>query len=69
MAQIGYYLMFFGAGSIALNLFDYEFSLLMWIDNWGTDVGWGIRIGAILIGALIWLVSSKSEDAESEIAS
>lgn len=54
MKNIGMYLMFFGIGSIALNLIGYNFSILMWIDNWGDTVGWIIRGGAAVAGAAIW---------------
>lgn len=65
MAQIGIYLMIAGVGSIALNLFGYEFKLLMWIDTWGPEVGWAIRLGAIVVGAIIWFIGNKADASES----
>ena len=50
MKQIGIYLLIAGIGSILLNQVGLEFRLLSWIDNWGPNVGWGIRLGAIVIG-------------------
>ena len=52
-----------GAGiiSIILHFFDYNLRLLMWIDNWGPGVGWGIRIGLIVVGAIIFLVGRSAQ--------
>ncbi|MGH8110025.1 MAG: hypothetical protein ACREO1_15060 [Arenimonas sp.] len=61
MKSIGGYLFFFGLGSIILDFIDMQFMLLMWIDNWGTNVGWSIRIGMLVIGAGLWLLGNKQE--------
>ena len=58
MKGIGGLLVLFGAGSMVLSLMDKEFQLLMWIDTWGTGVGWGIRIALIVLGAGLWLMAS-----------
>jgi hypothetical protein len=64
MKSIGGYLFFFGLGSIILNFLDMQFRLLMWIDNWGSAVGWSIRIGLLVVGAVLWLLGrSKQEPA------
>ncbi|MEL7310779.1 MAG: hypothetical protein AAFN07_04670 [Pseudomonadota bacterium] len=65
MKTIGLYLMIAGAGSIALNQFGYEFSLLMWIDNWGPTVGWAIRGGAIVLGAALFFFGKEESEPES----
>ena len=61
MKQIGIYLMIAGIGSIVLNQFGYEFSLLMWIDNWGESVAWAIRGGAIVVGGVLFFLGMKEE--------
>lgn len=67
MKQIGIYLAIAGLGSILLNLFGYEFSILMWIDNWGETVGWAIRGSAIVVGvALFFLGNTGATEPESE---
>lgn len=66
MKSIGIYLLIAGVGSIVLNQFGYEFSLLMWIDNWGETVGWAIRGGAIVVGGALMLLGMKQESSESE---
>ena len=45
MGSFGMYLMIFGAGSAVLALFEYEFTLLSWVDNWGEPLAWFIRAG------------------------
>ncbi len=68
MKSAGSTLLFFGIGTILLNVFGYEFSLLSWIDNWGETVGWVIRGAAIVLGAVLFFLGHKSEQAEGEPA-
>jgi len=35
----------------------------MWIDNWGTAIGWAIRIGITIAGAALYLIFSHSGEA------
>lgn len=66
MKSIGTYLMIFGAGSFILNLMNYDFRLLMWIDNWGPTIGMAIRFGMVALGLVLLLIGSKQEkEAES----
>ena len=58
MGSLGKWLLFFGIGSAVLHSFGYEFRLLMWIDHWGEQMGWVIRIGLMLVGAGLWGASS-----------
>lgn len=64
MKQFGLYMMIFGVGSIVLNLVGYEFTILMWIDNWGTGVGWGIRAALIGVGAAMFFLGKDAVTAE-----
>ncbi len=70
MKSFGSLLLFFGIGSIVLNLVGYEFSLLMWIDMWGETVGWAIRGGMIVVGGALFFFTpgevQKEETAEAE---
>jgi len=59
MKSIGSLFVFLGAGSLVLNRLGIEFIWLIWIDNWGPNVGMAIRIGMIAVGAVLWLVGSK----------
>jgi hypothetical protein len=57
MKKIGGYLLFFGIGSILLDLVGLQFIILSWIDHWGETTGWEIRIGMIVLGGLMmWWV-------------
>ena len=63
MKKLGGYMLFFGIGSIVLNYFNMQFIILSWIDTWGETVGWGIRIGLIVAGAVLLLVGKKTAAA------
>jgi hypothetical protein len=64
MAKLGGYLLFFGLGSMVLSFMGYEFVILSWIDSWGTEAGWGIRIAMAVGGGLMWLLG-RSKQAEA----
>lgn len=59
MKQIGGLLLFFGLGSMVLYFLQMEFILLQWIDMWGTETGWAIRIGLAVVGAILFFIGSK----------
>ena len=65
MKKFGILLVIFGAGSFALNMVGYEFSLLMWIDTWGVEVGWAIRGAMIVVGGLLFFLGMKAEAGEA----
>jgi hypothetical protein len=65
MKQIGGLMVLFGAGSFILNMLGREFSLLMWIDNWGTTTGTVIRIALVIAGAALWYVGNQQDADES----
>jgi len=67
MKNAGVWLMIIGFGSMALSLIGYEFQLLMWIDNWGEMVGWGIR-GAIAVAGLVLFGLGMREQSPSKTA-
>ena len=62
MKTVGIYMVILGIGSIILNQLGYEFSLLVWIDNWGEGVGLAIRGGAILVGAILFALGAKQQN-------
>ena len=66
MADLGKWLMIFGAGSFALNHFGMEFSLLMWIDLWGVETGNLIRMAFIGLGAVIMFAGMRSANQAGE---
>lgn len=69
MNKIGIYLVIAGIGSIILNQFGYEFSLLMWVDTWGETVAWAIRGGAIVVGAALFFFGMQQEQQEVAVNS
>lgn len=69
MRGLGQLLLIFGIVSAALKLWmpGVYFLLLIWIDNWGNQTGWAIRIGMIVLGAVLMGLSyrrKKSSDDE-----
>lgn len=66
MKRIGVLLLLLGAGSILLGFLGYEFRLLMWVDNWGTTVGWTIRGVLIVAGVVLWIMGNKAETAQAK---
>ena len=66
MKNIGGLMVLFGAGSMVLGLIGYEFTWMMWVDNWGTTVGWIIRSALIAVGALLWFMDSGDDVAVEE---
>ncbi|MFO0871077.1 MAG: hypothetical protein U0935_19305 [Pirellulales bacterium] len=66
MSRLGANLIFFGLGSIVLNLLNFEFVILMWIDLWGPTVGWAIRLGLIGLGVVL-MVAAKLRSPPTEV--
>lgn len=64
MKTIGGWLVIFGLGSFVLGLIGYEFTLMMWVDNWGSAVGWIIRGAMIVIGSVLWFTGNNEQPAE-----
>jgi hypothetical protein len=60
LGSIGAFLALAGIISIVLHFVGYNLRILMWIDSWGAGVGWGIRIGLIILGAVLFLVARSS---------
>lgn len=69
MRSIGSALIILGAGSAVLYFLGYEFKFLMWIDNWGANVGWGIRGALVVVGAaMMFFDKSAADDGDEEDA-
>jgi hypothetical protein len=63
MKSIGGLMLLLGLGSFVLHFMNMEFKLLSWVDNWGADVGVGIRIALIVVGGILWFLGNKREKA------
>ncbi|MDP1661810.1 MAG: hypothetical protein Q8L55_07825 [Phycisphaerales bacterium] len=63
MRGLGQLLLVFGLVSAALKLWlpGVHFLLLIWIDNWGNQTGWAIRIGMIVLGAVLLGLSYRGK--------
>lgn len=59
MQGFGGLLFFLGAGSFVLHYLNMEFILVSWVDNWGADVGNGIRLAMIVVGGILWLLGRR----------
>lgn len=59
-------MVFFGLFAIVLNFFDRVPSILMWIYEWGEGVAWAIKIGLVVVGAVLFFLG-KPEEEEVEL--
>lgn len=61
-------MIFFGLFAIVLNFFDRVPSILMWIYEWGEGVAWAIKIGLVLVGAVLFFLGKpEAEEVELEL--
>ena len=68
MKELGKWLAIFGVGSMILNAFGMEFRILFWLDLWGPQVGWAIRAGMTVLGAVLMFVGARSQSAPASTA-
>ena len=66
MARFGRYFIIAGVLSGVLSFFDYEFSLLLWIDAWGDGVAWLIRGAFILAGMALVSQEMKTQQPQAQ---
>lgn len=59
-------MIFFGLFAIVLNFFDRVPSILMWIYNWGEGVAWAIKIGLVVVGAILFFMDKPAEEQLAE---
>ena len=67
MRTLGSIMLTVGIMSAVLKLWftGYYHALLYWVDQWGNPTGWAIRIGVIVIGAvLMWFGSRKKQSQQ-----
>ncbi|NRD20899.1 hypothetical protein HNV08_12655 [Winogradskyella eckloniae] len=68
MKKIGGYMVFFGLFAIVLNFFDRVPTILMWIYSWGDTAAWAIKIGLVVVGAVLFFMGKpEAEEAEVEV--
>lgn len=61
MKKIGATLMILGALAIALNFVNMVPRVLMWIYNWGEGTAMAIKIGVIVLGALLFFIGRNEK--------
>lgn len=67
MKSIGVTLIALGLLAIALDFFNYVPRILFWIYNWGNGVAWGIKIGIIVVGLILYLMmGNKSNKSQQQ---
>ena len=65
MKKLGGYMVFFGLFAIVLKFVDRVPTLLAWIYEWGETPAWAIKIGLIVIGAVLYFMGgSKTDDSD-----
>ncbi len=63
MRKLGMYMALFGVLAIVLNFLDRVPTLLAWIYDWGEGVAWGIKIGLVVVGAVLFFMGKSAEEA------
>lgn len=63
----GLFLAALGIMSIILSFFNYNISLLSWIDLWGNTIGWIIRILLLVGGATLFLFLGSDIDVDIDL--
>lgn len=66
MRKIGSYMALFGILAIVLNFFDRVPTLLMWIYSWGDTAAWAIKIGLIVVGAVLFFMNKPITEEHTE---
>jgi hypothetical protein len=64
MQKLGSTLIILGLLAIVLNYANMVPRVLMWIYTWGEGVAWGIKIGVVALGAILYMLGrSRSQKA------
>jgi hypothetical protein len=63
MRQIGSLAVFLGVFAIVLDFLDRVPSVLVWIYNWGEGPAWGIKIGLVVVGAILWFIGGRNQQS------
>lgn len=66
MKSIGMYMAIAGLASIVLHFMGMNLRLLMWIDMWGETIGWVIRVGLLVVGAVLFFMGNDEDETATE---
>lgn len=65
MKRIGSLIAYTGIYAIVIKIImNRDPSFLGWIYNWGDTVAWLIKIGLVVIGAILYFMGGKSQEIE-----
>jgi len=66
LSSIGGFLALAGIISVVLYFIGWNLRILLWIDSWGTSVGWAIRMGITVVGLVLfvigWVMGRKQKE-------
>lgn len=65
MKSIGSLLFIFGAAAIIFGFMDRAPRLMLWIYDWGPGVAWAIKIGFVVVGAILYMMGRKQQSQEA----
>lgn len=64
MRFTGGVMVFLGVASLLMDATGQELMMLSWIDSWGSSVAQAIRIGLIVVGAVLILAAGRRKSAD-----
>ncbi len=59
LEKLGATMAIFGVLAIVMDFANYVPRILFWIYNWGDTVAWGIKIGLVVVGGIMYYIASK----------
>jgi hypothetical protein len=62
MRFFGGFIAVVGILAIVLPYVGMNFMFLNWINNWGPGVAWGIKIGIVVVGAIMYIAGKPSDE-------
>lgn len=65
MKGLGSLMFILGVLAIVFDYFDRVPRLLMWIYNWGDNIAWAIKIGFVVVGAILYFAGKKGNTKTS----
>ena len=66
MKCFGSLLFILGLLAIGLNFVNAVPKVLAWIYLWGDGVAWGIKIGLVVVGAILWLLGNGEASVDDD---
>jgi len=64
LSSLGAIMAVYGLASAVLSFFDYNIKFLLWVDIWGTTIGWLIRAGLMISGIALFFLFANPEEEE-----